>query len=531
MNGKAPPKLARPVVMGRNAAVSSGHALASQAGVEMLRAGGNAIDAAVATLAALAVLKPDACGLGSDAFMQIYDAKSGGVYALNGSGAAPALATIEAYGSEIPFHGPRASSVPGAVGAWEAALTRFGTFDLARVLAPAISYARAGMPVSVRFADALAAARDLIARDAALAAIFLPGGRVPHYGELLVQLDLAGSLEAIARDDAPAFYHGAFAEALDREMRARGGFMRRADLEAYAPEWKDPLHVTYRGYDVYEQPLVSQGVIVLEALKLLEGFALRDYGDRSADFIHLHAEAVKLAVADRQKYLGDPAFVATPVERMLSDDFVAARRAAISLVRSESEPAASHLLAGATDTSYGCVVDAAGNAVSFIQSIFAEWGAAYVVPGTGAVMNNRMTGFSLDPDHPNALQPGKRPMHTLNTVVVCKDGRLEWVFGTPGAPAQVQSNAQLLTRVIDFGLNPQAAIEAPRTFWAPESGLMVESPYGADVMNELRRRGHRVSDIGVWNSITGGMEMIRLNASGVREAAADPRREGYALAY
>jgi gamma-glutamyltranspeptidase/glutathione hydrolase len=216
---------------------------------------------------------------------------------------------------------------------------------------------------------------------------------------------------------------------------------------------------------------------------------------------------------------------------MLSDDFIAARRTLISLDRSEPEPAASDLLAAATDTSYGCVVDAAGNAVSFIQSIFAEWGAAYVVPGTGAVMNNRMTGFSLDPQHPNALHPGKRTMHTLNTVVVCKDGRLEWVFGTPGAPAQVQSNAQLLTRVIDFGLNPQAAIEAPRTFWAPESGLMVESPYGADVMDELRRRGHRVTDIGMWNSITGGMEMIRLNASGVREAAADPRREGYALAY
>jgi len=523
--------LGRPVVMGRNAAVTSGHALASQAGLEMLRAGGNAIDAAVATLAALAVLKPDACGLGSDAFLQLYDASSGRVRALNGSGAAPALATIEAYGGQLPFHGPRAPSVPGAVGAWEEALRTFGTFDLARVLAPAISYARDGMPVSLRFADALDKARDLIGRDAAYAAIFMPGGRLPRYGEVLRQHDLADMLEAIARDGAAAFYRGAFADALDADMRAREGLMRRDDLEAYAPEWKEPLHVTYRGYDVYEQPLVSQGIIVLETVKLLEGFPLREYGDRSADFIHVHAEAVKLAVADRQKYLGDPAFVETPAERMLNADFLAKRRALLSLERSEPEPAASDLLAGATDTSYGCVVDAAGNAVSFIQSVFAEWGAAYVVPGTGAVMNNRMTGFSLDPQHPNALRPGKRTMHTLNTVVVCKDGRLKWVFGTPGAPAQVQSNTQLLTRVIDFDLNPQAAIEAPRTFWAAESGLMVESPYGAGVMDELRRRGHRVSDIGKWNSITGGMEMIHVNESGVREAAADPRREGYALAY
>jgi gamma-glutamyltranspeptidase/glutathione hydrolase len=510
----------RPVVMGRNAAVSSGHALASQAGIEMLRAGGNAVDAAVATLAALAVVKPEACGLGSDAFLQIYDAASGRVEALNGSGPAPGLATLEACGGAIPVRGPRAPSVPGAVGAWEAALRRYGTFDLARVLAPAIAYARDGMPVSLHFASMLEHGRASIADDA-WAAVFVPDGRLPRYGESFRQPELAGTLEAIARDGAGAFYRGVFAGALDADMRAHGGFMRLGDLERYAPEWKDPLHVRYRGYDVYEQPPVSQGVIVLEAVKLLEGFPLREYGDRSADFVHLHTEAVKLAIADRQRYLGDPAFVEAPVERLLDDEFIARRRSAIDLQHSTPTPLAAELLRGATDTSYGCTVDARGNGVSFIQSVFEVWGAAYVVPGTGAVMNNRLAGFSHDPRHPNALLPGKRTMHTLNTVLVCKDGTLRWVFGTPGAPAQVQSNAQLLTRVIDFGLNPQAAVEAPRTFW----------DLGPAVMDELRRRGHRVSDIGAWNALTGGMEMIHLNEHGVREAAADPRREGYALAY
>jgi gamma-glutamyltranspeptidase/glutathione hydrolase len=498
----------------------------------MLHAGGNAIDAAVATLAALAVLKPEACGLGSDVFMQIYDAKTGRVHALNGSGPAPALATIEAYGGKrIPKHGPRAVAVPGTVGGWEAALERFGTMPLARVLAPAIALAREGMPVSLHFASVLQSGREAIEHDPGCRAVFFPGGRLPEFGELFRQPDLADSLEAIARDGAAGFYAGRFAEALDADMRAREGLLRRDDLAAYRAEWKESLHVRYRGYDVYEQPLVSQGIIVLEAAKLLEGFPLAEYGDRSAEFVHLHTEAIKLAIADRQRYLGDPAHVDAPADRLLEEDFIAERRRAIDPARVNPSPMAADLLQRASDTSYGCAVDAQGNGVSFIQSVFAPWGAAYLVPGTGAMMNNRMMGFSVDPEHPNALRPGKRTMHTLNTVLVCKDGALRWVFGTPGAPAQVQSNTQLLTRVVDFGLNPQAAIEAPRTFWESGAELMVETPYGPEVMEALRARGHHVTDIGKWNSVTGGMEMIHVNAHGIREAGADPRREGYAIAF
>lgn len=523
--------LGRPVVLGRSAAVSSGHALASQAGLAVIRDGGNAMDAAVTALAVLAVVKPDACGLGSDLFLQYYDAATGDVYALNASGPAAALASIESFGGEIPQRGPRAVAVPGAIGGWAAALERFGTIDLRRALAPAIGYARDGTPVSVHLARITAAGAPLLAADPGSAATFLPGGRAPHYGELFHQPDAASTLEAIANDGPGAFYRGAFARALDADMRDRDGFLRFSDLEGFEPQWREPLRVSYRGYDVYEQPLVSQGVIVLEAAKLLEGFPMSQLGDRSAAFIHLHTEAVKLAVQDRQRYLGDPEFVDAPVQRLLDDAFIDERRRAIDPTRANMFPLAGVLLESAADTSYGCAIDPAGNGVSFIQSVFEVWGSGYTVPGTGVLLNNRMTAFSLDPAHPNALAPGKRTMHTLNTVVVCKDGKLRWLFGTPGAPAQVQTNTQVLSRVIDFGLNPQDAIEAPRAFWPSGADLMIESRFGEATFDELRRRGHRIADIGPWHSVVGGMEMIHVSDDGVRAAGADPRREGYAVAY
>ena len=365
------------------------------------------------------------------------------------------------------------------------------------MLAPAIGYARDGFPVSLHFAAVCEASRGLLATDPGCTRDLsrrAEGSRVT--ASSFRQPALAETLAAIASGGARAFYQGAFAQALDADMRARGGFLRAEDLAAYEPQWKEPLRVRYRGFDVYEQPLVSQGVIVLEAAKLLEGFDLAGYGDRSADFVHLHTEAVKLAVADRQRHLGDPAFVDAPVERLLADEFIAERRRAIDPRRANPAPVGAVLLETAADTSYGCTIDAQGNGVSFIQSIYEVWGSAYLVPGTGTLCNNRMTGFSLDPAHPNALTPGKRTMHTLNTVVVCKDGKLRWLFGTPGAPAQVQSNTQLLTRVVDFGLNPQAAIEAPRMFWPQGTELMVEAPFGAATFAELERRGHHVVDLG-----------------------------------
>jgi gamma-glutamyltranspeptidase/glutathione hydrolase len=523
--------LGRPVVLGRSAAASTGHWLASEAALTIMREGGNAIDGAVAALAVLAVVKPDACALGSDLFLQVFDATTGTVHALNASGPAAALANVAAFGDEIPERGPCAPAVPGAVGGWEAALERFGTLDLARVLAPAIELAREGFPVSLHFAAVVAGAQRLLAADPGLAATFLPGGHVPCYGELVRQPALAETLAAIAGGGAKAFYEGAFARALDADMRKRGGLLRAEDLAAYEAQWRDSLRVNYRGFDVFEQPLISQGVIVLEAVKLLEGFPLERFGDRSADFAHLHTEAVKLAVYDRQRYLGDPAFVDAPVERLLDDGFIAERRRAIDLKRANPNPGAGALLESAADTSYGCTVDAQGNGVSFIQSIFQVWGSGYMVPGTGTLMNDRMVGFSLDPSHPNVLAPGKRTMHTLNTVVVCKDGKLKWLLGTPGAPAQVQSNTQLLTRVIDFGHNPQAAVEEPRCFWPRGAELEIESRFNEGTIVELRRRGHDVVDLGPWHAVTGGMEMIHINEHGVRECGADPRREGYAVAY
>jgi len=523
--------LGRPVVMGRSAAASTGHWLSSEAALAVMREGGNAVDGAVAALAVLAVVKPDACALGSDLFLQIFDAASGTVIALNASGPAPALATIEAFDGEVPVRGPRAVAVPGAVGGWEAALTRFGSLGLKRVLAPAIALARGGFPIGLHLAGALAGGYEVLRADAALTGTFLHGNRLPGYGELIRQPDLADTLVMISEDGARAFYAGAFARAADADMKARGGLLRFEDLASYEPQWRPSLRVRYRGHDVFEQPLISQGVIVLEAAKILEGFPLERYGDEGPDFAHLHAEAVKLAVIDRQRYLGDPAFVDAPIEQLLDDAFIEQRRGAIDLRRANPNPPAGAFGKGPAHTSYGCTVDGQGNGVSFIQSIFEVWGSGYMVPGTGTLLNNRLVGFSLDPRDPNALAPGKRTMHTLNTVVVCKDGRLRWLFGTPGAHAQVQANTQLLTRLIDFGKNPQAAVEAPRVFWRRGATLDVESRFGAATLDELRRRGHDVVDLGPWHSDTGGMEIIHINDYGVREAGADPRREGYALAY
>jgi len=517
--------------MGRSAAASTGHWLASEAALAIMRDGGNAVDGAVAALAVLAVVKPDACALGSDLFLQIFDAATGTVIALNASGPAPALANIEAFNGAVPLRGPRAVAVPGAVAGWGAALDRFGSLGLKRVLAPAIALARDGFPIGLHLATALAGGNDVLRSDADLARTFLPGDRLPGYGELIRQPALADTLATIAQDGAKAFYTGTFARALDADMKAREGLLRLEDLESYEPQWRPSLHVKYRGHDVFEQPLISQGVIVLEAAKILEGFPLERYGDRSADFAHLHAEAVKLAVADRQRYLGDPAFVDAPLEQLLEDDFIEQRRRTIDVQRANPKVPAGALRNALAHTSYGCTVDARGNGVSFIQSIFEVWGSGYMVPGTGTLMNNRMVGFSLDPNEPNALAPGKRTMHTLNTVVVCKGGKLRWLFGTPGAHAQVQANTQLLTRLIDFGQNPQAAIEAPRIFWRGGATLDVESRFGAATLDELRRRGHDVIDLGAWHPDTGGMEIIHINDHGVREAGADPRREGYALAY
>jgi len=512
-------QISRPIVMGRTGSVVAGHHLAAQAGLDMLRAGGNAIDAAIAAAAALAVLKPDACGLGSDLFLLYGDGRTGETYALNASGPAPQLATPAEFPNGIPERGLRASAVPGAVHGWENALARFGRMKLADVLAPAIALASRGMPTSLLFADTLARYASLVQQFPATAAVFRPHGKPLAAGEPLVQADACRTLEAIAGGGAAAFYEGAFAQALDAYSRETGALLRASDLHGYRSEWREPLRVAYRDVELIAQPPVSVGLVVLECLKILEGSPIASYVDCSTDFIHTHVEAMKIATADMRSRIGDPAFTSQePIAQLLDASYAATRGREIGV----KVP---------SDTSYIAVIDGDGNAVSMLQSVFAVLGSGEVIPGTGVLMNNRLSGFSLDPDSPNVLAPGKKTLHTLNPHMIRRNGRVTTCLGTPGGYSQTYSHTLLIMRLIDRGLDVQRAVEAPRWFVTPNGELHVEASVAADVRAELARRGHTVIEEPPLSAVVGGAGIARINAYGVREASADPRRESYALAY
>jgi gamma-glutamyltranspeptidase/glutathione hydrolase len=531
--GTASALTTRPTIMGRRGAVVAGHQLAAQAGLGILQNGGNAIDAAIATAASLAILKPDACGLGSDLFLLYHEARTGNFYALNASGPAPRLATRDAFGGDtIPQWGLRAASVPGTVDGWQRAVGRFGRLSLREVLAPAIDLAREGAPVSVLFAATLRRNYDNVRGFAATREVYYPSGRAPEAGEILVQADLARTLSAIATDGPDAFYRGAFAQAVDRYARDSGALLRAEDLAAYQSEWREPLRARYRDHELIGQPPVSVGVAVLEAMQILQNFSIAALEDCSTDLIHLQIEAMKMAMSDVRGYIGDPAFVSERVVEELLDRSRAERRASeIDKRKAGGFQAAGLMAQASTDTSYAAAADMEGNVVSLLQSVFHVFGCGEVIPGTGTLMNNRMTAFSLDPASPNVLEPKKRPLHTLNPLLVRDPAGRVTALGTPGGPSQVYTNQTLLVRLIDYGLELQRAIDAPRWFSTPSGDLQIETAVSADVREELASRGHRVVDFAPHSRAMGGAGIIRINPHGVREAAADPRRETYALAY
>ncbi|MGH7715780.1 MAG: gamma-glutamyltransferase family protein, partial [Vulcanimicrobiaceae bacterium] len=338
-------------------------------------------------------------------------------------------------------------------------------------------------------------------------------------------------LETIAKDGPQSFYRGEFAGALDRYARESGALLRAEDLAGYEARWREPLRSTYRGYELIGQPPVSVGVAVLEAMQILEQLPIEGLSDVSVERIHLQVEAMKIAMTDVRAHLGDPAFVSErAVAELLDRKRAAARGAQINPAQAGSYEPANLFAQAGTDTSYAAVIDADGNAVSLLQSVFHIFGSGEVIPGTGTLMNNRMTGFSLDPASPNVLEPGKRTMHTLNPLLVRKGGRTMMCLGTPGGPSQTYTNMELLMRVIDDGLDLQRAIDAPRWFVTPDGDLNVERSVSADVLARLAARGHRVADFPAHSASFGGAGIIRINAGNVREAAADPRRETYALA-
>ncbi len=529
----------RPATRCRNGVVASPHYLASLAGARMLLDGGNAIDAAVAANAVLTVVYPHNCSIGGDAFWLIALAGEAAPRALNGSGRSAARARLEWFQQQglatLPRRGILSVSVPGTVASWAEALERCGTLPLKRVLAPAIAYAYDGFPVSPSLATALEAGAELLAENAAAAAVFLPNGRPPRLGEVLRQPDLGRTLEAIARGGPGEFYHGGIARAIAAASRELGGLLEEGDLAEHRSDWVEPISTTYRGLRVFSFPPPTQGVLAIGLLNVLEGFNLATLGQGSAEAIHLMVEAKKLVYRARERYLGDPSHVDVPVARLTSKAYAEELRRRIDPERAQFPV---DVLESPGDTISLCAVDRWGNAVSLIQSLYSSFGSGVVVPGTGILLQNRGACFTLTPGHPNCIAPRKRPFHTLIPAMAFQRERPWLVYGTMGGSLQPQVQAQVVTNVVDYGMDVQAALEAPR--WSA-GGLshddcspvvFLEAPFPERVVAGLERRGHSVERVPAWSEALGHAHAIRLHQdSGVLEAGADPRSDGAAIGW
>jgi gamma-glutamyltranspeptidase/glutathione hydrolase len=525
----------RPDVGGIEAAVTSDHVLASAAGMDVIKRGGNAVDAAITMAAVLTVVRPHMNGVGGDNFMLIRLQKTGEVVALNGSGRAGAKATPAFFQTkglkDVPSSGILSVSVPGAVRGWADALQKYGTITLSQALQPAIRYAERGFPVSPRLNADINESKKKVAADPELARIFLPNGEAPPVGSLLKQPELAKTLRAIATSGPDVIYKGAIAKQIAQFMDREGGLLTADDLAKHRSTWEKPISTTYLNHPVLAFPPNTQGATLLEMLNLAELAELKPMGRNSADYVHTLVEGAKLAYADRDKYIADPAFSEVPVERLISKEYAAdlARRLRDKLKANDAPSNANR--DGTGDTVFLGVVDKDGNAVSMIQSLFAAFGSGRMVPGTGITLHNRGSLYELDPAHPNVIAPGKRPFHTLCPAMVLNPDRsLMMVVGTPGGDGQPQTLVQVITNVLQFGLTPQQAVEAARFRWYGRERLGVEPGIAADVREALAKRGHQVQ-VQEPSEEFGGAQVILVTSTGGRIAGADPRREAYAIAW
>jgi gamma-glutamyltranspeptidase/glutathione hydrolase len=536
------PRGTRSVVMARNGLIATSQPLASAAGLRVLQQGGNAIDAAVTAAAVLAVVEPTMNGVGGDLFAIVYDGRRKQIRGLNASGRAPAAATPAEFAKrkldEIPYRGVLSISVPGVVDGWHELLSKHGTITLARALEPAIAYARDGFAVSEIIAGQWKDEEPTLARDPAAAATFLPSGQAPAPGDVFRNPKLAATLDALARGGRDAFYRGAIAQAIAADMQRRSALLTAADLAAHRSDWIDPISTTYRGYELFELPPNTQGIVALEMLNILEGFDLKSLGHNSAAYLHLLVEAKRIAFADRAAWLADNSAIPPSVlDRLRSKEYAAARRKEIDPSKAAADYRA-HEAAGAPpvpeprpakgDTIYLTAADRDGNVVSLIQSIFESFGSGIVAGDTGIALHNRGSLFSLQANHPNVLAPGKRPLHTLVPAMVLKDKRPWLSFGVMGGDMQPQGHVQVLLNLIEFGMNVQEAGEAARFRHSP-AGLALESAIGDEARAGLTTRGHKVIDS---KGVYGGFQGILIDArTGVLMGGSDPRKDGLAIGY
>lgn len=537
--------------MAMHGMVTSPHYLASQAGLDILRRGGNAVEAAIAAAAALTVVYPQMCTLGGDNFWLIYDAGSGTVRGLNASGRAGEKATIGFYRSKgltkIPSRGwLAANTVPGVVSGWGSAFAYSrdhmnGTLPWKDLLASALELAVDGVPVSSSLHRWSVINTDTGDREArclqrfqAFSETFLRDGKPYSTGDVFRQPRLAATLKALQENGPDEFYRGSIAARICADMDAHGGLLTAADFASHTADWVEPITVRYRGRTAFNLPPNTQGMASLEILNILENFDVAALGEGTAAYYHLLVEAIKEAFADRDRWLTDPAFLDIPLKFLLSPEHGRNQAARISM-----EKAAQHVqpMDPAGDTIWLGVVDRKGCAVSLIQSIYHDFGSAIVPGDTGIILQNRGSFFSLDPGHVNCLQPGKRTFHTLNPALLLRDGRPELVYGTMGGEGQPQTQAALVTRMIDFGMTPQEAIDAPRwlygrTWGADSNDLRLEGRIPDEVVCGLARRGHPVKKVGDYTDVMGHAGAILVNQeTGVLQGGSDPRGDGLACGY
>ncbi|HKB04952.1 MAG TPA: gamma-glutamyltransferase [Gemmataceae bacterium] len=539
-------KTGRSVTLAPNGMVATSHPLAAQIGLDVLKRGGNAVDAAIAANAAIGFLEPMSCGIGGDLFAIVWDAKTKKLYGLNANGAAPKLATREWFAKnaidEIPLLGSLSWSIPGCVDGWDELRRKFGTKSFEELLAPSIEYAEKGCPVPEVIAGYWKAGEAKLAADPDSAKVYLvDGGRAPRAGEVFKNPALAKTYREIATGGRDAFYKGAIADRLAAFSEKSGGLLRKEDLVAHKSEWVEPVKTTYRGFDVWELPPPGQGIAVLQMLNLLEPYDLKAMGPTSPDYWHLFVEAKKLAYADRAKYYADPLFAKVPVAELIGKPYADERRKLIAMDKARKDVPAGDAKVGKADTIYLCVVDKDRNCVSLIQSNYLGFGSGLAPADLGFAIQNRGTLFSLDKAHANRLEPGKRPFHTIIPAMLTRDGQPAFVFGVMGGDMQPQGHVQVLVNLLDFEMDVQQAGEAPRvehigsatpTGRAEDpAGGTVEAEIGLPpaVVKELITRGHRVEWV---KRNGGGYQGIWIDPkTGVLHGGTEARKDGAAVGY
>lgn len=530
-------------VIARGGMVATGHPLATVAGLDALRRGGNAMDAAIAAALTTGVVIPAMSGMGGDAFFIHSNAKTGRITALNGSGIAPRALSRDYFVSRehthMPFYGPLSPGIPGAVDAYFYAINNLCTLNAHDLFAYAIDYAENGFPLSDTGSRTIAASRDEFVKYPASATVFLRDGRALQPGEFLVQRDLARSL-VLVRDGGPdAFYRGELAQRISDAMQAIGGEMTPDDFAEHTSDVYEPIATTYRDHTVYQTTLPTQGHIVLEELNIIEHADMAELGHNSAEALHLMIEAKKRAFADRNAYSRDPKFGPVPLDTLLSKEFARERFDSIDPQRASSEVAPGAIAETDGNTTYLCTADADGNMVTFIHSLSAGFGSHVIAGDTGVLLNNRVgRGFTLEEGHPNVIEGGKRTMHTLNCFAIARDGEMIVVGGTPGGDQQPQWNMQLISNLIDHDMDVQQAVEAPR--WQSFPGtdpinlgnpfeVRIESRVAEEALDGLRERGHAVRVVGPYAAGGAAFLIARDPETGVLQGGSDPRSEGLAL--